>query len=104
MRVNTSWRTAAETGRSARITGRKRRSDDALDEIRFRGRIRFEGSRVTGREPRREPALEHVVLAGGGAMLAEIVTERERAPLFDASRLDDVHVMRVRPFRWTMKE
>lgn len=48
--------------------------------------------------------LEGYVFPRNVAVFAQVVTEGQRASLFESARLNHVNMMRVRPFTWSMKE
>ena len=53
---------------------------------------------------RGKAALEILVLASRIAVLAQVVPKRQGASLLVSTRLNDVHMVRVRPRDWPMKE
>src|SRR5215475_5948116 len=78
--------------------------NDPFDELGLGARVRLARFGIGSDEPRCQLLLQSCVLASGVGMLAQIVAERERAPLFFAARGNHMHMVRVRPLCRPMKK
>ena len=76
----------------------------AVDKLALAVRVRFARRRLRRVDQRSQMFLEGDVFPRDVAMLAQKITEGQRASFFVSAGLNDVNVMRVRPFTWSMKE
>src|SRR5262245_15573467 len=86
------------------VTGCERRGQNPLDEFRLTERVRLAGRLVARVQFVHEALFDLFVLPRGAGMSPQVIAKRERAPLLLTTALDDMHMMRVRPRRGSMKE
>ena len=87
-----------------RIAFRECARNDTSDERGLRIRIRLTRRELDGAELGREPTLEMRVLASGVAVVTQVVAKRQGAAFLVAARLNDMHMVRMRPYGWPVEE
>jgi hypothetical protein len=88
----------------ARITGRQSYLHRTIDELALGVRIRVPRRTVRCVDRSCQAFLERDVFTRDVAVVAQVITERQRAALFVSARLNHVNMVCVRPFTGSVKE